>query len=112
MAYSSFARDAYGALIPAFQQSAGRPGHDVLAVLRRLRAPRARAVIAGLPADVVNLSLVRPTSTAWSRPVSCPRELEQEPVPRHGHELDHVWVFIVRKGNPEHRRSGGRPGQA
>ena len=56
VAYST-PREAYGALIPAFQDTAGRQGTSLPAVATEPRASRRARSIAGLKADVVALSL-------------------------------------------------------
>ena len=104
----SIARDAYGALIPAFQQtpagqgtsfsqSFGASGDQARAVDRG-SAGRRREPLAG----------ARRRHAGQGRPRR--PELEQEPVPRHGHELGRR----VRRaqGQPQEHQDLGRPGQA
>ena len=56
VAYST-PREAYEEIIPLFQATEAGAGRRVRAVVRRLRRPEPRRVEAGLPADVVALSL-------------------------------------------------------
>jgi sulfate transport system substrate-binding protein len=100
VAYST-PQEAYQALIPAFQKTAAGRGVSFTESFGP-SGDQARAVAAGLPADVVALSLapdvdklVEPglVSANWAN------------TPTHGFVTDSVVVLTVRKGNPKHIRT-------
>src|SRR5437868_5324159 len=96
VAYST-PKEAYAALIPAFQKTAAGKG----VTFSQSFGPsgdQARAVIAGLPADIAALSLAPDmdklvkagkVSSTWANDKW------------HGFVTDSVVVFVVRKGNPK-----------
>ena len=96
VAYST-PQEAYQALIPAFQKTAAGRGVSFTQSYGP-SGDQARAVAAGLPADVVALSLapdvdklVGPglVDASWAK------------TPTHGFVTDSVVVLTVRKGNPK-----------
>ena len=106
VAYST-PREAYAKLIPAFQAT---PAGENVSFSQSYSGDQSRAVLAGLPADVVEFSnepdvtaLVKAgiVSKGWNRG------------PYHGFITDSVVVFVVRDGNPKHIRNWSdliRPG--
>src|SRR6266508_4984107 len=97
VAYST-PREAYGKLIPIFQKS---PGGDGVSFTQSYGASgeQARAVKAGLEADVVALSLAPDISDLVSAGLVDARWNRQS---FKGMVTDSVVVFVVRDGNPKH----------
>jgi sulfate transport system substrate-binding protein len=100
VAYST-PKEAYEALIPAFQKTAAGKGVG-FSQSYGASGDQSRAVAAGLPADVVALSLapdvdklVEPgiVDAGWASDAT------------HGFVTDSVAVFAVRKGNPKDIRT-------
>src|SRR5881394_1038428 len=96
VAYST-PKDAYGKIIPAFQ---GTPGGKGVSFSQSYGASgdQARAVAAGLSADVVALSLEPDVSTLVKKGI-VPSNWNKNP--HHGMVTDSVVVFVVRNGNPK-----------
>jgi sulfate transport system substrate-binding protein len=92
---------AYGQLIPAFQHT---PAGDGVSFQQSYGASgeQARAVIAGLKADVVEFSL-EPDMTSLVKAGLVAKSWKKEPF--HGIVTRSVVVFVVRKGNPKHIRT-------
>jgi sulfate/thiosulfate transport system substrate-binding protein len=99
VAYST-PQEAFESLIPAFQKTSGGKGVSFTQSYGP-SGDQARAVIAGLPADVVNFSLEPDmkklvdeglVANSWNT------------TPTHGFVTDSVVVLTVRKGNPKHIR--------
>jgi sulfate transport system substrate-binding protein len=97
VAYST-PQEAYQALIPAFEKTAAGKGVSFTQSYGP-SGDQSRAVAAGLPADVVALSLapdvdklVEPgiVDASWAK------------TPTHGFVTNSVVVLTVRKGNPKH----------
>src|SRR5438094_472927 len=96
VAYST-PKDAYAKIIPAFQGSAA--GKDVsFNQSYGASGDQARAVAAGLSADVVALSLAPDVSTLVKKGV-VPSSWTRNRY--HGMVTDSVVVFVVRDGNPK-----------
>ena len=96
VAYST-PKDAYAKIIPAFQGSAA--GKDVsFTQSYGASGDQARAVAAGLSADVVALSLAPDVSTLVKKGV-VPSSWTRNRY--HGMVTDSVVVFVVRDGNPK-----------
>src|ERR687886_246503 len=96
VAYST-PQEAYQALIPAFQKTAA--GKNVS--FDQSYGPsgdQARAVAAGLSADLVALSLEPDVSTLVKKGI-VPKSWNKNPY--HGMVTDSVVVFVVRDGNPK-----------
>ena len=100
VAYST-PRDAYTKLIPAFTDTAAGKGTSVQQSYGA-SGEQARAVIAGLKADVVEFSL-EPDMTSLVKAGLVAKSWKQEPF--HGIVTRSVVVFVVRKGNPKHIRT-------
>jgi sulfate transport system substrate-binding protein len=102
VAYST-PKDAYAKIIPAFQ---GTPaGKDVsFSQSYGASGDQARAVAAGLSADVVALSL-EPDVSALVKKGIVPSNWNANPY--HGMVTDSVVVFVVRDGNPKHIHTWG-----
>jgi sulfate transport system substrate-binding protein len=100
VAYST-PRDAYAKLIPAFQETA--PGHGTsFEQSYGGSGEQARAVIAGLKADIVAFSL-EPDMTSLVKAGLVAKTWKQD---RFGGMVSRsVVVFAVRKGNPKNIRS-------
>ena len=100
VAYSTPA-SAYGQLIPAFQHT---PAGSGVSFQQSYGASgeQARAVIAGLKADVVEFSL-EPDMTSLVKAGLIAKSWKKEPF--HGIVTRSVVVFVVRKGNPKHIRT-------
>jgi sulfate transport system substrate-binding protein len=97
VAYST-PQAAYAALIPAFQATPAGKGVS-FSQSYGASGDQSRAVAAGLPASVVNLSLEPDVSRlvgSGTVPASWNRN------PTNGFVTDSVAVIIVRKGNPKH----------
>jgi sulfate/thiosulfate-binding protein len=96
VAYST-PKDAYGKIIPAFQAtSAGR--NVSFNQSYGASGDQARAVAAGLSADIVALSLEPDVSTLVKKGI-VPSNWNQNR--NHGIVTDSVVVFVVRNGNPK-----------
>jgi len=97
VAYST-PKDAYGKIIPAFQATAA--GKNVsFDQSYGASGDQARAVAAGLGADVVALSLAPDVSTLVKKGI-VPGNWTKNPY--RGMVTDSVVVFVVRNGNPKH----------
>jgi sulfate transport system substrate-binding protein len=97
VAYST-PQAAFAALIPAFEAT---PAGQGVSFTQSYGASgdQSRAVLAGLPADVVDLSL-EPDVTKLVAAGLVPSTWNATPT--HGFVTDSVAVFLVRKGNPKH----------
>jgi sulfate/thiosulfate transport system substrate-binding protein len=96
VAYST-PKDAYAKIIPAFEGTAA--GKDVsFTQSYGASGDQARAVGAGLSADLVALSLEPDVSTLVKKGI-VPSNWNQNPY--HGMVTDSVVVFVVRDGNPK-----------
>src|SRR5881392_466356 len=97
VAYST-PKDAYGKIIPAFQAS---PAGKNVSFNQSYGASgdQARAVVAGLSADLVALSLAPDVTTLVKKGI-VPSNWNKNP--HHGMVTDSVVVFVVRDGNPKH----------
>ena len=97
VAYST-PRAAYGQLIPAFQKTAA--GKDVsFTQSYGASGDQARAVAAGLKADVVNLSLAPDVDDLVKANIIFKGWKNK---PYHGMVTDSTVVFVLRDGNPKH----------
>jgi sulfate transport system substrate-binding protein len=96
VAYST-PKDAYGKIIPAFQGTAAGKGVS-FSQSYGASGDQARAVAAGLSADIVALSL-EPDVTALVKKGIVPSNWNQNA--HHGMVTDSVVVFVVRDGNPK-----------
>ena len=100
VAYST-PREAYKKIIPAFQATAA--GKSVsFTQSYGASGDQARAVLNGLPADVVELSL-EPDVTELVKAGIVSKGWNRGPY--RGMVTDSVVVFVVRNGNPKHIRS-------
>src|SRR5262245_31762120 len=97
VAYST-PRDAYTQLIPAFQKTRAGEGTSFQQSYGA-SGEQARAVIAGLKADVVAFSL-EPDMTSLVKAGLVAKSWKKEPF--RGIVTRSVVVFAVRKGNPKH----------
>ena len=97
VAYST-PRDAYASLIPLFQKT---PDGDGVSFAQSYGASgdQARAVAAGLKADVVELSLAPDMDSLVHADIVSPKWKQQS---YRGIVTDSVVVFVVRNGNPKH----------
>ena len=100
VAYST-PRDAYSQLIPAFQHTPAGQGTSFQQSYGA-SGEQARAVIAGLKADVVEFSL-EPDMTSLVKAGLVAKSWKKETF--HGIVTRSVVVFVVRKGNPKHIRT-------
>ena len=100
VAYST-PRDAYAQLIPAFQRTPAGQGTSFQQSYGA-SGEQARAVIAGLKADVVEFSL-EPDMTSLVKAGLVAKSWKKEAF--HGIVTRSVVVFVVRKGNPKHIRT-------
>jgi len=100
VAYST-PKDAYGKIIPAFQAT---PAGKNVSFNQSYGASgdQARAVAAGLSADLVALSLAPDVTTLVKKGI-VPSNWNKNPY--HGMVTDSVVVFVVRDGNPKHIHS-------
>jgi sulfate transport system substrate-binding protein len=108
VAYST-PKDAYAKLIPAFQKTAAGQG-VTFSQSYGASSEQARAIVAGLPADVVELSLA-PDITTLVQNHLVSRDWDKNKW--HGIVTRSVVVFIVRSGNPKSIRTWNdllRPG--
>jgi sulfate/thiosulfate transport system substrate-binding protein len=96
VAYST-PKDAYAKIIPAFQGTAAGKGVSFNQSYGA-SGDQARAVAAGLSADIVALSLA-PDVTALVKKGLVPSNWNQNAY--HGMVTDSVVVFVVRNGNPK-----------
>src|SRR5439155_14250916 len=100
VAYST-PKDAYAKIIPAFQNTAAGKGVS-FSQSYGASGEQARAVVQGLPADVVELSLAPDIATlVQAHLVSSSWDKNQY----HGIVTRSVVVFVVRSGNPKHIRT-------
>jgi sulfate/thiosulfate-binding protein len=97
VAYST-PQAAFAKLIPAFQATAAGKGVSFTQSYGA-SGDQSRAVLAGLPADVVDLSL-EPDVTKLVTAGLVPATWNANAT--HGFVTDSVAVFLVRKGNPKH----------
>ena len=100
VAYST-PRDAYSQLIPAFQRTKAGEGTSFQQSYGA-SGEQARAVIAGLKADVVEFSL-EPDMTALVKAGLVAKSWKKELF--HGTVTRSVVVFVVRQGNPKRIRT-------
>ena len=100
VAYST-PKDAYGKLIPAFQKTAAGKGVS-FSQSYGASGDQARAVAAGLPADIVELSLAPDVSLLVQKGIVSP---SWDKNTWHGIVTRSVVVFVVRGGNPKHIRA-------
>jgi sulfate/thiosulfate-binding protein len=100
VAYST-PREAYGKLIPAFQKT---PEGNGVSFSQSYGASgdQARAVVAGLKADVVELSLAPDVDTLVKAGLVDASWSKQS---YRGMVTDSVVVFVLRDGNPKHIRT-------
>jgi sulfate/thiosulfate transport system substrate-binding protein len=96
VAYST-PKDAYGKIIPAFQATAAGKGVSFNQSYGA-SGDQARAVAAGLSADIVALSLAPDVQTLVKKGI-VPSNWNKNPY--HGMVTDSVVVFVVRNGNPK-----------
>ncbi|HEX6490462.1 MAG TPA: sulfate ABC transporter substrate-binding protein [Gaiellaceae bacterium] len=97
VAYST-TKDAYAKIIPAFERTSAGKGVSFNQSYGA-SGDQARAVAAGLPADIVALSLAPDVNTLVGDglvPANWDRNRH------HGIVTDSVVVFVVRDGNPKH----------
>jgi sulfate/thiosulfate transport system substrate-binding protein len=102
VAYST-PKDAYGKIISAFQGTAAGNGVNFNQSYGA-SGDQARAVAAGLPADVVNLSL-DPDVDLLVRKGIVPKNWKANA--HRGIVSDSIVVFVVRDGNPKHVKGWG-----
>jgi sulfate/thiosulfate-binding protein len=102
LAYST-PKDAFAKIIPAFQKTKAGQGVDFTQSYGA-SGDQARAVAAGQPADIVNLSL-EPDVTTLVRKGIVPKNWNANS--HHGIVTHSVVVFVVRDGNPKHIRGWG-----
>src|SRR5215208_3382996 len=97
VAYST-PRDAFAKIIPAFQET--KAGADTsFSQSYGASGEQARAVVAGLNADVIDLSL-QPDMTELVSEGIVPRNWNANRY--HGFVTRSVVVFVLRDGNPKH----------
>ena len=102
VAYST-PKDAYGKIISAFEKTKAGSGAS-FSQSYAASGDQARAVAAGLPADVVALSLA-PDIDLLVRKGRVPKNWARNP--HRGIVSDSVVVFVVRDGNPKKIRGWG-----
>jgi sulfate/thiosulfate-binding protein len=100
VAYST-PREAYGKLIPAFQQTPAGQGVTFTQSYGG-SGDQARAVVAGLKADIVELSLAPDIDTLVKAGLVDASWNKQS---YKGIVTDSVVVFVLRDGNPKHLRT-------
>jgi sulfate/thiosulfate-binding protein len=100
VAYST-PKDAYAKIIPAFQKTAAGKGVS-FSQSYGASGEQARAVVQGLPADVVELSLAPDIATLVQAHLVSP---SWDKNAYHGILTRSVVVFVVRSGNPKHIRT-------
>jgi sulfate/thiosulfate transport system substrate-binding protein len=108
VAYST-PQEAYSALIPAFQKTAAGTGVGFVQSYGA-SGDQSRAVVAGLPADVVEFSLAPDMTKLVDAGLVSPSWDQNQ---YHGFVTDSVVVLVVRKGNPKRIRGWSdlvRPG--
>ena len=108
IAYST-PQSAYAKIIPAFQSTPEGKGWQFTQSYGA-SGDQSRAVLAGLPSDVVALSLAPDVTKLVSAGLVSPTWNQD---PYRGFVTDSVVVFTVRKGNPKHIQSWAdlvRPG--
>ena len=108
VAYST-PREAYAAIVPAFQKTAAGKGVEVQQSFAA-SGEQSRAVQQGLPADVVAFSLEPDVTRLVDAGLVA---ADWNAGPHHGMVTDSIVVFVVRKGNPKSIRSWAdlvRPG--
>jgi sulfate/thiosulfate transport system substrate-binding protein len=103
VAYST-PKDAYAKIIPGFQKTSAGQGVNFTQSYGG-SGDQARAVAAGQPADIVNLSL-EPDVTTLVRKGVVPKNWETINT-NHGIVTDSVVVFVTRDGNPKHIKGWG-----
>ena len=108
VAYST-PREAYAKLLPAFQAT---PAGENVSFSQSYAGSgdQSRAILAGLPADVVEFSN-EPDMTALVKAGLVSKGWNRGPY--HGFVTDSVVVFVVRNGNPKHIKNWSdlvRPG--
>jgi sulfate/thiosulfate transport system substrate-binding protein len=97
VAYST-PKDAYGQLIPAFQKTSAGQGVS-FSQSYGASGDQSRAVAAGLPADIVALSLAPDVSALVQKHLVAQSWNKDK---YHGMVTRSVVVFVVRDGNPKH----------
>ena len=102
VAYST-PKDAYGKIIAAFQNTGAGKGVSFTQSYGA-SGDQARAVAAGQPADVINLSL-DPDVDLLARKKLVPKNWKANT--HRGIVTDSVVVFVVRDGNPKHLKGWG-----
>jgi sulfate/thiosulfate transport system substrate-binding protein len=100
VAYST-PKDAYAQLIQAFQKTAAGRGVS-FSQSYGASGDQSRAVAAGLPADIVALSLA-PDITSLVQKHLVPQSWNKDAF--HGMVTRSVVVFVVRDGNPKHLKT-------
>jgi sulfate/thiosulfate transport system substrate-binding protein len=100
VAYST-PKDAYAKLIPAFQKTAAGRGVS-FSQSYGASGDQARSVAAGLPADIVELSLAPDVTTLVQKGIVSPKWDKNK---WRGIVTKSVVVFVVRAGNPKHIRT-------
>jgi sulfate/thiosulfate-binding protein len=100
VAYST-PQAAYAKVIPAFQSTPAGRGVSFQQSYGA-SADQARAVVAGLPADLVNLSLAPDVSLLVQKHLVSPSWDKNR---WHGIVTRSIVVFVVRAGNPKHVRT-------
>jgi sulfate transport system substrate-binding protein len=100
VAYST-PKDAYAKLIPAFQKTPAGKGIS-FSQSYGASGDQARAVAAGLPADIVELSLAPDVTLLVEKGIVSPNWDKNK---WHGVVTKSVVVFVVRSGNPKHIRT-------
>ena len=100
VAYST-PKDAYAKLIPAFQKTAAGAGVEFTQSYGA-SGDQEHAVAAGLPADIVNLSLAPDVDALVQQHLVRPSWDKNR---WHGIVTRSIVVFVVRGGNPKHIRT-------
>jgi sulfate/thiosulfate-binding protein len=100
VAYST-PKDAYAKIIPAFQKTSAGKGVS-FSQSYGASGEQARALVQGLPADVVELSLAPDITTLVQAHLVSPSWDKNK---YHGIVTRSVVVFVVRSGNPKHLRT-------
>ena len=97
VAYST-PKEAFSHLIPAFQATPAGQG-VTFTQSYGASGDQARAIVAGLPADVVDLSLAPDVDTLVKAGIV---DKNWSKAPYNGMVSDSVIVFVLRNGNPKH----------
>jgi sulfate/thiosulfate-binding protein len=97
-------KDAYGKIISAFQKTSAGQGVD-FKTSYGASGDQARAVAAGLPADVLNLSLEPDITTLVRKGLVAKNWSSFNSY--HAIVNDSVVVFVTRDGNPKHIKGWG-----